>query len=133
MDTHVLVWMLAGDSRLPADVRQKIENASYAAGANVSSISLWEIAMLVAKDRLQLTSDVGAWVERVVAQPGLTVVPLAPEIAVASTRLPGDIHRDPADRIIVATARTLGATLVTADTALIDYGAAGHVATLAAA
>jgi PIN domain nuclease of toxin-antitoxin system len=132
LDTHVLVWLMAGDARLPRDVRQAIENASYASGAHVCAISLWEIAMLVAKERLQLTRDVGEWVELVAARPGLTLVPLAPEIAVASTRLPGEIHRDPADRIIVATARTLDATLVTADSGLLEYGAAGHVATLAA-
>lgn len=118
---------MAGDSRLSAEVRQAIENASYAAGVNISAISLWEIAMLVTKERLKLKRDVGEWVELVVANPGLTLVPLAPEIAVASTRLPGEIHRDPADRIIVATARTLDATLVTADQALLDYAAAGHL------
>ncbi|WP_205856488.1 type II toxin-antitoxin system VapC family toxin [Phytoactinopolyspora endophytica] len=132
LDTHVLVWLMAGDGRLSPELRQAIENASYEAGANVSAISLWEIAMLVAKERLQLTRDVGEWVDLVAANPGLTVVPLAPEVAVASTRLPGEIHRDPADRIIVATARTLNATLVTADQALLDYGAAGHLAVLAA-
>ncbi|WP_166354984.1 type II toxin-antitoxin system VapC family toxin [Phytoactinopolyspora limicola] len=130
LDTHVLVWMLAGDTRLPRTVRQTIENASYGAGVQVSAISLWEIAMLVAKGRLQVTRDIREWVDLVVANPALTVVPLAPEIAVASTRLPGEIHRDPADRIIVATARTLDSTLVTADGALLDYGAAGHVRTM---
>lgn len=131
LDTHVLVWLMAGDERLSREVRQAIENASYAAGANVSAISLWEIAMLVTKERLKLKRDVGEWVELVVSNPGLTLVPLAPEIAVASTRLPGEIHRDPADRIIVATARTLNATLVTADQALLGYAEAGHVSALA--
>ncbi|NDL56762.1 type II toxin-antitoxin system VapC family toxin [Phytoactinopolyspora mesophila] len=130
LDTHVLVWLVAGESRLPRAVRQAIENASYGAGVNVSAISLWEIAMLVAKERLQLRRDVGEWIGLVAANPALTVVPLAPEIAVASTRLPGEIHRDPADRIIIATTRTLNSTLVTADGALLDYGAAGHVRTM---
>lgn len=130
LDTHVLVWLMAGDMRLPRDVRQRIDNASYGGGVNVSAISLWEVAMLVAKGRLRLKRDVGEWVELVAANPGLTVVPLAPEIAVASTRLPGELHRDPADRMIVATARMLGATLVTADRALLDYGAAGHLSAL---
>ncbi|WP_216852990.1 type II toxin-antitoxin system VapC family toxin [Phytoactinopolyspora halotolerans] len=132
LDTHILVWLMAGDARLSTETRQAIENASYAAGVNVSAISLWEIAMLVAKERLQLTRDVGEWIDLVVGNPGLSVVPLAPEIAVASTRLPGEIHRDPADRMIVATARTLNATLITADQTLLKYGAAGHVATMAA-
>lgn len=131
LDTHVLVWLLAGDERIRPVVRQAVENASFAGGVHVCAISLWEVAMLVAKERLTLLRDVGDWIDDVVAHPGLTVVPLAPEIAVASTRLPGEIHRDPADRIIVATARTLGARLVTADRALLEYGSAGHVATLA--
>lgn len=133
LDTHVLVWLVAGDERLSPRVRQAIENASYEGGAHVCAISLWEIAMLVAKGRLTLAHDVGQWIDRVVTNPGLTIVPLAPEIAVGSTRLPGELDRDPADRLIVATARTLGARLVTADRALLAYGAEGHVATLAVA
>ena len=132
LDTHVLVWLVAGESRLCATARQAIDNASFADGAHVSAISLWEIAMLVAKDRLRLRRDVGEWIDHVVAHPGIIVVPLAPEIAVASTRLPGEPNRDPADRIIVATARALGAALVTADDSLLAYGNAGHVTTLRA-
>lgn len=132
LDTRVLVWMLAGDERLPHPVRQVIENASYEAGADVAAISLWEVSMLAAKGRLQLYRDIGTWVELVATHPGLHVIPLAPEISVASTRLPGDLPRDPADRMIVATARVLNATLVTADRALLDYGAQGHVRVLAA-
>lgn len=131
LDTHALIWLLTGNERVKPVVRQEIDNASFAGGVHVCAISLWEVAMLVAKDRLTLLRDVGDWIDDVVAHPGLTIVPLAPEIAVASTRLPGEIHRDPADRIIVATARTLGARLVTADRALLEYGSAGHVATLA--
>lgn len=132
LDTHVLIWMMAGDARLSPAIRQAVENAAYGDGANVCAISLWEVAMLAAKGRLTLYRDVGVWVEMVASHPGLTVVPLAPEVAVASTRLPGELPRDPADRMIVATARVLGATLVTADRALLDYCAEGHVAVLAA-
>ena len=88
--------------------------------------------MLGAKDRLRLRRDVGEWIDMVVAQPAVTVAPLAPEIAVASTRLPGELNGDPADRIIVATARTLDAALVTADSDLLGYSAAGYVTTLSA-
>jgi len=133
LDTHVLVWLMAGDARLAGPVRQAVEKASYADGVYVSAISLWEVAMLVAKDRLRLRRDVGEWIDMVVAHPAVTVAPVAPEIAVASTRLPGELNRDPADRIIVATARTLDAALVTADSDLLAYGAAGYVTTLSAA
>lgn len=133
LDTHVLVWMLAGDERLSREVRQVITNASYEYGAELSAISLWEVSMLAAKGRLQLYRDIGTWVELVATHPALHIVPLAPEISVASTRLPGELPRDPADRMIVATTRILNATLVTADRALLDYGAQGHVRVLAAA
>ena len=133
LDTHVLIWLLAGDERISPALRQTVDNASYANGAHVSAISLWEVSMLEAKDRLILYRDVGTWVETVATHPGLTIVPLAPEIAVASTRLPGELPGDPADRMIVATARVLGATLITADRALLDYGAQGHLRVLAAA
>lgn len=133
LDTHVLIWLMAGDDRLSPRVRQAIENAAYGDGANVCAISLWEVSMLVAKGRLTLYRDVGAWVDDVAGHPGLSVVPLAPEVAVASTRLPGELHRDPADRMIVATARVLGAVLITADQALLDYGSHGHVRVLPAA
>lgn len=89
--------------------------------------------MLVAKGRLSLNRDAMDWVDAALALPGLRLAPIEPAIAVASTRLPGDIHGDPSDRLIVATARHLGATLVTADAQLLAYGALGHVAVLAAA
>ena len=73
------------------------------------------------------------WVSAALALPGVRLAPIEPAIAVASTRLPGDLHGDPADRLIVATARHLGAVLVTADKQLLAYGALGHVAVLAAA
>jgi PIN domain nuclease of toxin-antitoxin system len=132
LDTHVLLWLLEGDDRVSRPVRQAIDNASSEGSAHVSAMTIWEVAMLVAKDRIRLTEDVRAWADAVVTNPALTLVPLAPEIAVESTRLPGTLHRDPCDRIITATARTLGARLVTADRTLIGYGEAGHVRVLAA-
>ena len=98
----------------------------------VSAITPWEIAMLVSKGRLALDRDVGEWVKAALALPGIRLEPLSPEIAIASTRLPGTIHADPADRIIVATVRQVGAILLTEDQRLLDYGAAGHLRTLRA-
>lgn len=89
--------------------------------------------MLVSKGRLTLDRDVGEWVAAALALPGIRLAPLSPEIAVASTRLPGPIHADPADRILVATARHVDAVLVTEDQRLLDYGAAGHLKTRRAA
>jgi PIN domain nuclease of toxin-antitoxin system len=94
----------------------------------VSAITPWEVALLVSKGRLILEADVMDWVRNALAIPGLTLVPLEPEIAVASTRLPFEMHPDPADRILVATARHLGATLVTADRPLLEFARQGHFA-----
>lgn len=86
--------------------------------------------MLEAKGRLTLQLPVVEWVHQALRLPGLTLIPLTPEIAVDSTRLPGHFHGDPADRIIVATARQTGATVMTADRQILDYGARGLVRAL---
>jgi len=132
LDTHALVWLLAGSDRLGIQAREIIQNASEEDSLYISAISPWEIAMLVSKGRLVLDRDVGEWVQEALSLPGIRLEPLSPEVAVASTRLPGDIHLDPADRIIVATARHLSATLITDDRLLLDYGGSGHLKTLKA-
>jgi PIN domain nuclease of toxin-antitoxin system len=132
LDTHALVWLVAGDARLSADARECIEAAAAQRSVCISAITPWEIAMLVAKGRLVLDRDVMEWVQATLALPGLRMAPLEPAVAVASTRLPGELHGDPADRLIVATARHLGATLVTADAALLAYARLGHVQALPA-
>jgi PIN domain nuclease of toxin-antitoxin system len=110
-----------------------IQKAADESRATVSAITPWEIGLLVSKGRLQLGSDVMEWIRAALAKPGVQLAPLEPEIAVASTRLPFEMHADPADRILVATARHLGATLVTADKALLDLAQNGHFKALDAA
>ena len=83
--------------------------------------------MLVAKGRLTLDRDVGEWVEAALSLPGVGLVALEPDIAVAASRLPGELHGDPADRLIVASARHVGALVITEDRLILDYAAAGHV------
>lgn len=130
LDTHVLVWLLNGDRTLARSAVATIEQAARESTVFVAAITPWEVAMLVAKGRLTLTLDVQEWIDAALRQPGVALAPLDPAIAVASTRLPGTLHGDPADRLIVATARRLGALLITADDRLLTYGAAGHVAVL---
>ena len=132
LDTHALVWLVVGDARRRLAVRRRIEAAAQEQQLWVSAITPWEIGMLVAKGRLVLDRDVMEWLRAALALPGIRVAPLEPALAVVSTRLPGELHGDPADRLIVATARHLGATLVTADTALLAYGRLGHVGVLPA-
>ncbi len=132
LDTHVLVWLLAGNPRLGKEARRLIREAAQADLLHLSAISPWEIAVLVQKGRLLLEQDVGEWIAAALALPGIRLEPLSPAIAVASTRLPGSLHADPADRIITATARHLGTALITADGLLLQYGAAGHLKAVSA-
>lgn len=87
----------------------------------VSSISVWKVAMLVMRDRLTLTMDTDVWISKVESLPFLTFVPVDNRIAMRAVQLEGFAHRDPADRMIVATAINMGATLVTADAELRRY------------
>jgi PIN domain nuclease of toxin-antitoxin system len=98
----------------------------------VSAISVWEVGMLEAKGRIRLGKDREAWVPEALSLPGVRLVPVDDRVALSSTRLPGDFHGDPADRLLVATARALDATLATRDTAILAYGREGYVRTLEA-
>jgi PIN domain nuclease of toxin-antitoxin system len=132
LDTHAWVWLLNGSERLGSKARKAIQQSVAEEAVLVSAISPWEVAMLVAKGRLVLDRDVSEWVQTALSLPGIRLEPISPEVAVASTRLPGTIHADPADRLIAATARHLGSTLITADQLLFDYSKDGHLRTLRA-
>jgi PIN domain nuclease of toxin-antitoxin system len=133
LDTHCWYWMRL--RQMEEFSQESITLIREAAGADallVSVISVWEIAMLESKKRIALELPVPEWVQRALATPGLTLAPLTPEIAIESTRLPGELHGDPADRILVATARRMGARLMTRDRNLLAYGRQQHLKILAA-
>jgi PIN domain nuclease of toxin-antitoxin system len=122
IDTHVLIWWLDGDQkRLPGAMVQVIEEARGNDRLFASAISAWEIAMLVGRGRLELSVDVLDWLRAAGGMPGFRFVPVDHVVAVKSVTLPGDFHADPADRIIVALARELNASLVTADEKIRRY------------
>ena len=127
LDTHVLIWAVEGERRLGTDATAAIEAAGQADEVGISAITPWEIALLAERGRLRLTREVGAWIKAALALPGIRLIPLEPDIAADSARLPGAFHADPADRLIVATARQYGAPLFTADYAILSYAAGGHV------
>jgi PIN domain nuclease of toxin-antitoxin system len=121
MDTHAWVWWCVGSDRLTAHARKAIRMASEGSRLYLSAISVWEVGKLVAKHRLRLDRDVEGWVAEALSLPGLQLVPLSPEIACKSCALPPPFHDDPGDQIIVATARALGATILTADERIQRY------------
>ncbi len=127
LDTHVFLWMLRGDRRLSAGARETIEMAAQAGDVRVPVIVAWEIGMLTARSRLRLREPLAEWFRQALDRSGYVIAAQTVEIAVESTRLPGDAPSDPADCMIVATARVLDATLVTRDQRILDYGAQGHV------
>jgi PIN domain nuclease of toxin-antitoxin system len=130
LDTHTLVWSVEDSPRLGVDAKLEINLGARENRIMISAITPWEIALLVSKGRLKLSAEIMVWLRDALGKPGVRLIPLEPEIAVASTRLPWEMHADPADRILVATARHLGATLVTADGALLKLAANGHFAAL---
>lgn len=127
LDTHALVWWVTGDATLSKKAKSAIERELAGGEILVSSISAWEIAMLVERERLVLSMDVGSWLAAVADIEALRFVPVDPEIAVKSVELPGEFHKDPADRMIVATARKFSVSLVTKDENIRAYA---HVKTI---
>ena len=128
LDTHALVWWASDPAQIPAKSRRAIAQAAEQSGAlAVSCISVWEIAMLVARGRLQLTISVETWLAALQSLPSLTFVPIDNGVAVRAVGLPSFPHKDPADRFIVATALEAGATLITADRRLHSYK---HIGTM---
>ena len=134
LDTHVWLWLALGvPGTIKPALRKAIERAGESTTLFVSILSVWEIAMLESKGRLILPMTVEEWIERALARPEITLLGLTqPRTAIDSCRLPGTFHADPADRLLVATARSENAALVTRDRKILDYAATGHVRVLAA-
>lgn len=127
LDTHAWLWWVTEDRRLSKRARGAIERARRGDGLGLSAISVWEVAKKVEKNQLTLDRPLDDWLDTALAQDGLQVLELTRTVLVDSCRLPGVFHGDPADQIIVATARRRGASLVTADSRIREYG---HVKTL---
>jgi PIN domain nuclease of toxin-antitoxin system len=131
LDTHVWLWLEGGDRRmLESGAMAAIDHARTRGGVIISVISLWEVALLDSKGRINIKQDCQTWIHRALAGSGIILQQLNPEIIVDSTRLPGDFHSDPADRFLVATARALNAPLMTADSRILAYSEKKHVRTI---
>ena len=122
IDTHIWLWYLDGATdEIAIDALALLRRAVVGPGLLVSDISVWEVGTKSAKGKLALSPSVGAWVDRAAEQPGLSFVPIDRIALLASTQLPGVIHGDPVDRILIATASGAGIPLVTADRAIVEY------------
>jgi PIN domain nuclease of toxin-antitoxin system len=127
LDTCAAIWLMGGE-RLTESSRAAMRSARAAnAGIYLSPFTAWEIGTLVAKGRLTLTLSPEVWFETLLAMPGIRLAALTPKLLICSTSLPGTPLRDPADRIIAATARLHGFRLITRDKKLLDYAQEGHI------
>lgn len=128
LDTHVWLWYAEGVAgRLrPASVR-RLDEARQGDGLIVSAISVWEIGMHAARGRIQLTVPLRTWVDEALDVPGIRLAPVDATVAAESTLLPGEPQGDPADRFLIATARTLGVVLATRDAQILGYAKQGFL------
>jgi len=135
LDTCALIWLVAGDldeSPAAAD----IESAARESAVLVSTVSAWEIGLLTRKrpnapPRLELAPDPKTWFSQLLAQPRIRLAGLTPGIAIDASHLPGELHGDPADRLLVATARHYGVPVVTRDRRILSYARDGFVGAIA--
>lgn len=127
LDTHTWIWWHLTPEKLSTKVRRLTTRPKAKDRILLSAISLWEFCKLIEKKRLGVACDPMSWIERALRMPHLQLLPLSPAIAVGSTSLPQPFHQDPADQMIVATARQEKATLLTCDKKILSYP---HVKTL---
>jgi PIN domain nuclease of toxin-antitoxin system len=127
IDTHVWFWLIFDDPALTKAQRDSLTRWQSAGQLYLSPISAWEAAQKQSKGKLDLEGDVEDWVETTTAPGRLQLIDLTVHDLIAANRLPGNIHGDPADRILAATARERDLTLVTHDTPLLNYARQGHL------
>jgi PIN domain nuclease of toxin-antitoxin system len=128
LDTHYWLWLVTGKNELfPSATLEAIETAASRGDLLLSAMSVWEVAMLDAKHRIELSLPCDEWVRQALTTPGLSLVPLTPEIAIESTRMAGTFQAKPFHRIIAATARVMCARLATCNEKLIDYARQRHI------
>jgi len=127
LDTCALIWLVQDEALAQPSVDALKESAESGGTVYLSPITAWEVGLLVARGRLRLRMSPQSWFGRASAAPGVKLAAMPPDLLIASSFLPGKPPNDPADRIIAATARELGARLMTRDRVLLDYGKQGHV------
>jgi PIN domain nuclease of toxin-antitoxin system len=127
LDTHVWLWLEADPRQIAKAAASRIRKAAQHGNLWVSVLSVWEIGMLVAKERIRLSMPVDEWVRQAAATPGMRMLGLSPEIALESSRLPDTPHGDPVDRMLIASARMHNLTLISQDRKILAYARLGHL------
>ncbi len=122
LDTHVWIWMAGGNPVLSPRARKAIERAKEREHLFISPISIWEISKLVERKKITVEMDLADWLKQWIELPGIITADFSFQVALLSNRLPGIVHGDPADRILIATAYEESAVLVTADEKILKYG-----------
>ena len=132
LDTHVWIWYVNGNKELSNTAKKKITAALHHHEVYIAAISLWEISMLEKKKRITFEMSCLEWIKKSLDLTHIQIIPLLPTVAIESVNLPGEFHGDPADQLIVATARIEGLTLVTRDKQILTYSKSHHVAVMQA-
>lgn len=132
LDTHAWIWYVSGNASLNKTTQKMITTALYNNEAHLAAISLWEICMLDKKQHITLEMPCLEWINKFLELTHVHILPITPAIAKESCDLPGNFHDDPADRMIVATARVAGLTLVTRDTRILAYSCSKYISIIKA-
>ena len=130
LDTCAAIWITEGDTISPTATLEINRAAAEGRPVYLGLYTAWERAMLSAKHKLTSPLTPKAWFDRLASRSEVEIVPLTSDILIESCFLPGEVHRDPADRILIAMARALDLTIVTRDRDILAYSARGHVRTL---
>lgn len=121
-----MIWIVE-DEPISAEATEALNRAAGGDEIFVSPMTAWEIGLLMARGRLSSPITPQAWFRRILEQPGVALAEMVPDVLIASSFLPGEPPRDPVDRILAATAREFGYSLMTRDRALLDYARQGHL------
>jgi len=130
LDTCAAMYLVANEPMASRALEAMDSAADRGIALRISPITAWEVGMLQGKGRFRSSLTPHRWFEMLRTRPGLALCELTPEILLGSSFLPGTFHRDPADRIIAATAREFGYTVITRNRALLNYAAQGHLAVI---